>query len=485
MFTISIFSLSHLWYNMDNKIFSELGALYNSAFGSQVRSCIPIAGGGGNRRYYRLSAPASPVVVGVVGDSVAENRCFISLSRIFRNNGIPVPEIFAVSDDKLYYLEEDLGDTSLFSMLGSKDAERLVEDSLLNLVRMQSVPSAEWKDAVTSAPFSRRQVFWDLNYFKYEFLKADGVDFNEETLEDDFGRFADSLLSSDVPMGFMFRDFQSRNVMVRDEKVYFIDFQGGRLGPCIYDAVSFLWQARAGFSDSFRRRMISLYAGKLAEAMPGVSADSLLRSVSRFALFRTLQVLGAYGFRGLVEKRAHFIQSIPQALENLRTLLDEDAAADMPELERVCRELCNSERFLPSAHEGLLIKVFSFSYKRGYPEDLTGNGGGFMFDCRGMHNPGRYDEFKPLTGRDKPVIDFLKDRGEAEPFADSALEIVSPAVECYLRRGFNDLQIGFGCTGGRHRSVFCAERLAHALKDKYPQAQVMLIHREQGIMETL
>lgn len=469
---------------MDSKIFTELGALYCNTFGIFPRSCVPVAGGGGNRRYYRLSAPDSPVAVGVAGDSFVENHSFLSLSRVFRSNGIPVPEIYAVSEDEMYYLEEDLGDTSLFSLLASDEAELLVEKSLLNLVRMQAVPGPEWKDAVSSAPFSRRQVFWDLNYFKYEFLKPAGVDFDEEALEDDFGRFADSLLSSDVPMGFMFRDFQSRNVMVRNGEVYFIDYQGGRLGPCIYDAVSFLWQARAGFSNAFRNRMISLYARKLAGTMPDVSEDSLLKSVPCFALFRTLQVLGAYGFRGLVEKRAHFIQSIPQALRNLRSLLDGGAAADMPELERVCRELCLSERFIPSAHEGLLIKVFSFSYKRGYPEDLTGNGGGFMFDCRGMHNPGRYDEFKPLTGRDLPVMEFLKERGEAEPFADRALEIVSPAVECYLRRGFSDLQIGFGCTGGRHRSVFCAERLAHALKDKYPQTRVMLIHREQGINET-
>ena len=277
----------------------------------------------------------------------------------------------------------------------------------------------------------------------------------------------------------MFRDFQSRNVMVCDGKPYFIDFQGGRRGPGIYDAVSFLWQAKAGFSDDFRSKMLDYYF-EMRHVLAGENRDYVRerKLTYDFALFRTLQVLGAYGLRGLVERKAHFIESIPPALRNLRSLLSSGAADDYPELKRICNEICNDARFKENESGALHIKVFSFSYKKGYPADYTGNGGGFMFDCRGMHNPGRYQEYKSLTGRDRAVIDFLEERGEVQEFVRKAVDIVSPSVETYIRRGFSNLQIGFGCTGGQHRSVYCAEHVATILADKYPEATVTLIHRE-------
>ena len=327
---------------------------------------------------------------------------------------------------------------------------------------------------------------WDLNYFKYEFLKPAGVDFNEDLLEDDFETFATSLVETDPRLwGFMMRDCQSRNVMLSPDPV-FIDYQGGRFGPCIYDAVSFVMQARARFSAEMRQELLRVYAKAFSEARR-IPSDVVLEAVCRFSLFRTLQVLGAYGFRGLVQKRAHFIESIPAALENLAALSAGGALDAYPGLSAAACSLLSESRFSPALmreDDGRLhVKVFSFSYKRGYPEDLTGNGGGFMFDCRGMHNPGRYDRYKPLTGRDPEVAEFLKERGEADLFAARAFEMVSPSVERYIKRGFSSLQIGFGCTGGRHRSVYCAERMARNIAESFPEVVVELIHREQNIKE--
>lgn len=260
----------------------------------------------------------------------------------------------------------------------------------------------------------------------------------------------------------------------------FIDFQGGRKGPVLYDAVSFLWQARAGFSSDFRKKMVEYYALEYCEG-DFIKAKKMLTALPLIILFRTLQVLGAYGFRGLVEHRAHFIVSIPGALSNLREMLIEGAVDSYPELKRIVEILIKDHRFSKlelSDKTPLTIEVFSFSYKNGYPDDFSGNGGGFMFDCRAMHNPGRYKQYKELTGRDSEVVDFLEERGEVQAFLSAAWSLTDPAVERYLRRGFNNLQIGFGCTGGQHRSVYCAEATAHHISAFFPEANVVLLHRE-------
>ena len=465
------------------KDMEELQSLYRARYGTPAAEVIRLAGAGGDRQYYRMRSD-SGCCIGTVGDSERDCRAFVGLDRVFYMHGVPVPEIYGVSDDMRCYIQQDLGDRSLFSCLGSDEWRGLAEDSLKALVRLQTVPESEWGPYAGYKPYSRRQVMWDLNYFKYEYLKPARIDFDEERLEDDMERLAEYLSGAAAgPQGFMMRDFQSRNVMIHDGKPLLIDFQGGRRGPVTYDAISFPWQAKAGLKPATREELMELYAFEYERAT-GTPARQILDAVRPLAFFRTLQVLGAYGFRGLVQKRAHFIESIPAALDNLSDLMNLPILDSCPELARVCREAI-AHSPAPARHDGLLIKVYSFSYKRGYPEDYTGNGGGFMFDCRGMHNPGRYAEYKSLTGRDKPVIDFLESRGEVQKFVADAEAIVSPSVECYLRRGFSDLQIGFGCTGGQHRSVYCAEAVAHAIKRKYPKAQVMLIHRERGIEETL
>lgn len=454
--------------------------LFARCFGDDcgIPSEVPLPQGGGDRRYFRLSAGGVGCIAAAVPDA-REGRCFVDLARIFSGQGCAVPRILAASADCTVYLQEDLGDTSLFSRLGSPGCEKLVRDTLRELVRLQNVPRALWTEACMSAPFSRRQVMWDLNYFKYEFLHPSGVIFDEDLLEDDFERMAEAITAiPDDFCGFMMRDCQSRNVMVTPDGPKLIDFQGGRLGPSLYDAVSFLWQARAGFSPEFRQEMLGYYASLYCGG-DGNRMRRMLAPLPDITLFRTLQVLGAYGFRGLVQHRVHFVVSIPQALQNLGDLLAQGALDSYPELKKVCSALVGG-RFAvrPSNGGRLRVEVFSFSYRKGYPEDLSGNGGGFMFDCRAMRNPGRYERYHSLTGRDKPVADFLEERGEVFAFLRAAWSLTDPAVERYLSRGFSNLQIGFGCTGGQHRSVYCAEATAAHLRRLFPEADIRLLHRE-------
>lgn len=460
-----------------------LSDLYLGRFGEKAVSIAKMPGAGGDRVYYRMRSE-SYGCIGTVADNREESSAFVGLTEVFGKYGVHVPEIYVTSDDNTYYLQEDLGDVTLLSMKGTEKWISVAEATVRELVKLQTVPMEAWGDKVAFKPFSARQVMWDLNYFKYEYLRPRKVPFDEDRLEDDFEVFAQSLTScSEVPEGFMMRDCQGRNVMVHDDTPWFIDYQGGRRGPVLYDIVSLLWQAKAALSAETRRHLLEEYAEEY-HRVAGTDMKILLDNHSDYALFRTLQVLGAYGFRGLVEHRAHFIESIPYALDNLAELLTAPVMSKCAELRKVCEYLC-SHNPVPKRHDGLTVKVFSFSYKRGYPEDLTGNGGGFMFDCRGMHNPGRYDQYKPLTGLDEPVRAFLEERGEIQPFLSHAEAMVRPTVERYLARGFNDLQIGFGCTGGRHRSVYSAEALGRRLAELYPEATVQIIHREQNITTTL
>lgn len=438
---------------------------------------LPLPQAGGDRLYYRLKGKGS-TCIGTFDSDINESRCFLNLARDFRSSGCAVPEILTSGDDCRFYLQEDLGDISLFSKLKGEDVESLVKLTLERLVKLQQIDISSWRGYVMSPEFCIRQVMWDLNYFKYEFLKPSGAMFDEELLENDFENLANRLIS--IPRaywGFMMRDCQSRNVMISDGPV-FIDFQGGRFGPCLYDAVSLLWQARAGFSPEFRDRMLQHYVGLFCGS--DSDAAEMLSFKNIIVLFRTLQVLGAYGFRGLVQHRSHFILSIPGAIDNVRDLIKDGALDEYPELKRVCRSLVEDDRYKKQSETGKLrIEIFSFSYKKGYPQDMSGNGGGFMFDCRAMHNPGRYKEYRTLTGLDSPVIKFLEERGEVQAFLYGAWSLTDPAIERYLSRGFTNLQIGFGCTGGQHRSVYCAEATARHVREFFPEANVCLIHREQ------
>ncbi len=439
---------------------------------------IPLPQAGSDRRYFRFSSDGKTLIATFVPDQV-EGECFVKLARDFHQAERAVPEIISVSDDYRSYVQEDLGDKSLFSILGSEDSIPLIKETLSRLAFLQKTPRELWHADCMAKDFCSRQVLWDLNYFKYEFLKPREVIFDEDRLEDDFERLSSKLI--EIPQkyyGFMMRDCQSRNVMLTEKGPVFIDFQGGRWGPVLYDAVSFLWQARARFSDDFKNEMLDHYCDCFCEG-DEIKKAGMLSSLKDMVLFRTLQVLGAYGFRGLVQHRAHFLLSIPPALSNLHGLLDSGDIDSYPEIKRCAEQLTkdiSSDRF--DKWIGLTVEIFSFSYKKGYPEDMSGNGGGFMFDCRAMHNPGRYAEYRSLTGRDKPVIDFLEERGEVQAFLNNAWALIDPAIERYLSRGFSNLQVGFGCTGGQHRSVYCAEHTAAHIREVFPEVNIKLIHRE-------
>lgn len=465
----------------------KLQQLFHQYTGREAETCQQLTAAGSPRRYYRLTASGSSLI-GAIGTSSQENGAFIAIARQMRKQGLPAPEIHAISNDRMRYLQEDLGDTSLFSILMEAQKRGEYNDTDIELLRsvMRLLPDVQWKTAEgfdfsnchPSPELNHRGIQWDLHYFKYCFLKATGLEFDEERLEDDFDHLADIILQ-DKGECFMYRDFQSRNVMVRDDKPWFIDFQGGRRGPIEYDLASFLWQARAGFSPSLRRELISEYIHSAQRYRSFDNEESFYQRLQYFVLFRTLQVLGAYGFRGYYERKAHFVQSIPMAIDNLRNLLAENNFADMPYLSAMLREMTTLPLFAPHVEDTVLtVRITSFSYKKGIPEDPSGNGGGFVFDCRAIHNPGRYDEYKPLTGYDEPVITFLDKEDAMQEFLTHVYGIVDYSVEKYLARGFKNLMINFGCTGGQHRSVYSAEHLATHLSEKYG-VRIILEHREQ------
>ncbi|MBR4432007.1 MAG: phosphotransferase, partial [Paludibacteraceae bacterium] len=353
-------------------------------------------------------------------------------------------------------------------------------------IQIEGARDMDWSVCYPVPAFDRKSIFWDLNYFKYDFLKLTGIDFSEPELEADFEHLADELLS--VPCdAFMYRDFQSRNVMIYQNEPYFIDFQGGRRGPIYYDLASFLWQAKANFPQSLRDQLLNAYFDELEKINHKSQIINHKSQIKTFVLFRLLQVLGAYGFRGLIEHKQHFIESIPFAIKNLSELftLNPDLQSAYPYIYTLSKSLIireASERLARDKGDSTLtIDILSFSFKKGLPSDPSGNGGGYIFDCRSTHNPGKYDEYKQLTGLDKPVIEFLESDGEILTFLDSVYQLVDHHVERFLERGFTHLQVAFGCTGGQHRSVYSAEATARHIRNKYPEANVCVQHRELNI----
>ena len=467
-------------------ITEELKKLYVAYTGHEPEQIDEMPASGSNRRYFRLKG--TPTLIGVSGESVEENRAFLYMAKHFREKGLPVPQVFIQSDNDLYYLQEDLGDTLLFNAIekGRKTSVFGEEEKILLRKTMRLLPAIQFAGAdgmdfgvcFPQSEFNSRSILWDLNYFKYCFLKATGLTFQEDRLEDDFQKMADVLLRSSSAT-FMYRDFQSRNVMIKDGEPWLIDFQGGRKGPVYYDVASFLWQAKANYPQSLREELLKEYIDALRTYQP-VDEAYFYAQLRHFVLFRTMQVLGAYGFRGYFEKKPHCIQSVPFAIETLRQLLQEPYP-EYPYLCQVLRELTEMKQFTDELQKRrLTVKVMSFAYKKGIPEDTSGNGGGFVFDCRAVNNPGKYERYKPFTGLDEPVIKFLEDDGEITTFLEHAYALVDASVKRYMERGFTNLSVCFGCTGGQHRSVYCAQHLAEHLNQTFG-VQVNLTHREQNI----
>lgn len=463
--------------------------LFEQFSGARPNQYRLLSGSGSDRVYYRLW-DQSQTYIGVYGSDIQENNAFFAVTNQMEACGIPTPKILCISEDKHAYLLSDLGDESLFFDHIAKGFTAQTIDllhktiSYLPRIQFEVAKNLDFSVCYPQVSFDKRTIFWDLNYFKYSFLKPSKIGFNDALLEDDFDALCADLLKTQSPT-FMYRDFQSRNVMIVNNEPYFIDYQGGRKGPFYYDLVSFVYQAKAAIPPAIRESLINTYKEALK---PYYQVDDALFSqqVALFALFRNLQVLGAYGFRGLIEQKAHFISSIPYAIQGLQQLLQSNDYSAYPYLQGILESLVEKYHTeLPQsciAPDQLCVDVYSFSYKKGIPTDYSGNGGGFVFDCRAIHNPGRYEPYKQLTGLDQPVIDFLEEDGEILPFMEHVYALADPAVERYIKRGFTHLQFCFGCTGGQHRSVYGAQHLAEHLAKKFG-VQVRLYHRERDIKQ--
>ena len=506
----------------------KLIELYKQWSGADPQNVQQLTAGGSNREYFRMTSSEGKSVIGCIGTSRDENHAFVYLANHFTDCKLPVPTILAVSNDELRYIQTDLGSVSLFDAIrGGREAggrytlkeQELLRRTIRELPKIQ-IAGADGLDFANCYPqpaFDSDSVLFDLNYFKYCFLKATEMDFHELKLEADFRLLAKDLTNADDAQGFLYRDFQARNVMLNSEgRPFFIDFQGGRKGPYYYDLASFLWQASAKYPYKVRRELVYEYYNAMKQLTEVPSPHHFVDRLSLFVLFRQLQVLGAYGFRGYFARKQHFIESIPPAMQNIRELLDERnfpypyltdilrKLTEMPRFQQVQTTMSRADGYKttslnpykPHPQDGpatfskydaqgpLVVRVYSFSYGKGIPEDESGNGGGYVFDCRSTHNPGRYEPYKQLTGLDEPVIRFLEDDGEILTFLDSVYKLADAHVRRYIQRGFTSLMFCFGCTGGQHRSVYSAQHLAEHIHEKFG-IEVRICHREQKITQTL
>ena len=473
---------------MEQQIKDQLISLFETHFKEEVNLFEQLPASGSYREYARIKSMHYQVI-GAYNHDIKENRAFLEFSAHFLSKGIPVPRIHAVSLDQRSYLQEDLGNTTLFDFLSKvRETEgfsaKIVEEYkkvLRQLPRIQLVAGKDidYSICYPREVFDKQSMMWDLNYFKYYFLKLAKIPFDEQALENDFEQFSDYLLAADGH-AFLYRDFQSRNIMLKDRQVYFIDYQGGRKGALQYDLASLLYDAKADIPDAEREELLEFYLEELSQ-YKGIDRQKFKSLFDGYVLIRVMQAMGAYGFRGFFEKKQHFLKSIPYALKNLEALLEKNTIEiELPELFKVLQAVGDSPflKSISSANDRLTVRISSFSYKKGIPKDRSGNGGGFVFDCRAIHNPGRYLEYKQFTGKDPEVQQFLEAKSTMAEFLAPVVSLVSHSVEVYLERGFNHLSVSFGCTGGQHRSVYAAEKLAEYLRNNYP-VTVVLQHREQ------
>ena len=495
---------------------NPLTHLYEAYFGYPPAHTEPITGSGSSRRYYRFRDNEGNTVIGVEGTDLEENVAFIALSRHFEARQLPVPHIICVSDDGMCYLQTDVGSESLFDLLAdgrAHDGHYSDEEvkwlhkamQLLPKVQFLGARDMDWQWCYPMPTFDREGMMYDLNYFKYCFLRLYGVECNDVKLQKDFHKLIDHLQVSDEECGFMYRDFQARNIIISDSgTLSLIDFQGGRRGALYYDLASFLWQASAKYPEILRRQLLTTYRNEACLYTTLPEEETFCQRLEQYVFFRMLQVMGAYGYRGLYQRKQYFLNSIQPALKQVKILVQQQKDR-YPYLCKVIEQIACTQHREGDVVDGkahscspvstpqtssstlktspLVITVWSFSYKKGIPEDTSGNGGGYVFDCRGSHNPGRYEEYKQMTGLDAPVIRFIEDDGEVPTFLTHVYQLADTHVQRYIERGFTSLMFAFGCTGGQHRSVYCAQHLAEYLHRKY-NITVYLHHREQHIDTT-
>jgi aminoglycoside/choline kinase family phosphotransferase len=478
------------------QILDAIHALHTKWAGKPARGIDVLPQSGSDRRYFRVHTHNGSSCIATYGNNIPENETFIYFAQHFRRHGLPVPEIYALNTEKNIYLQEDFGDLSLLNKLEAEGFTTNVYDLFkrslhqLALLQVKGHYGIDYNRCLTNKEFGKQAIMADLLYFKYYFLDALRKPYDKQKLIDDFEALSTYLTHTEYKY-FMFRDFQSRNILVRPGgSVHFIDFQGGMQGAPQYDVASMIWQARANLPDEWKESLLEDYIDSF-ESVIGEKVDRpVFRSqYNGYVLIRLLQVLGAYGFRGLFERKAQFLTSIPQALKNLKAfMLDRSPGIAVPEFRKVL-DICVLdeiiERFTPinaTEETPLVVRIYSFSYKKGMPADDTGNGGGFVFDCRGILNPGRLEQFKTQTGRDKGVKDFLEQQTRMPEFLNSVFDIVDITVEDYIRRGFENLSVSFGCTGGQHRSVYAADALARHLRNKFKVKTVVkhLVQEEKN-----
>jgi aminoglycoside/choline kinase family phosphotransferase len=472
------------------KIIDQIKALTEQAFGYSGVEVEVLPQSGSDRRYFRVYVNGKSYIA-CYGPNIQENKTFISFTNQFRKYSIPVPEIYAINERSDIYLLEDFGTVSLLDELEKNKYNSYVYDlfkkSLHSLAQLQVIAGEgiDYNMCLTAKEFGKQAILSDLLYFKYYFLDTLKYPYDKQALLNDFDSLTD-YLTKQVDLHFMFRDFQSRNVLIKDGEVHFIDYQGGMKGALQYDVASLLWQAKAELPEDWKNDLLSYYIDEVNQLLDGsINREKFIYQYNGYVLIRLLQVLGAYGFRGLFERKAHFLSSIPPAINNLRWFVEnKQIGIVLPELEK-CLRHCVSDEVLKSFESvratedsRLVVKISSFSFKQSIPEDETENGGGFVFDCRGILNPGRFAEYKSLTGRDKPVKDFLEQQTKMPEFLNSVYNIVDISVTDYLKRDFDSLMISFGCTGGQHRSVYAADALARYLKNKF-NVKVQVIHHVQ------
>jgi aminoglycoside/choline kinase family phosphotransferase len=455
-----------------------LKRLFEQHFHEPPQRIVPLQGelGGSGRQIIRLSS-ARNRAIGILYNVREENAAFLDFSRHFFRHGLPVPEIYADDLDAGAYIEQDLGDTTLFEFLSINrtgvaiapkvaDAYRKVVE-ILPKFQIEAGRDLNYGVCYPRGSFDRQSIVWDLNYFKYYFLRLAGISFNEQSLEDDFERLTEFLLGADRDY-FLYRDFQSRNIMLLGNNPYFLDYQGGRKGALQYDLASLLFDAKADLTPELRQQFLDHYLESVSD-YADIEREAFLKHYYAYVYVRILQALGAYGFRGFYERRPHFLQSVPYALKNLRWLLHNvELPIKLPTLIAAFESMLGSEKLLRIAKEvdNLVVHISSFSFHRELPKDESGNGGGFIFDGRSLPNPGREEKFKELTGKDAAVIEYLNQQESVHQFLASVYSLVDASVDNYQSRGFKSLMVSFGCTGGQHRSVFLAEQLAKRLRSR-------------------
>lgn len=466
---------------------NQITQLFANTFNEATTTIEKLPSSGSARIYFRICSK-SRTVIGAYNEDIEENEAFFSFTESFEKLGLKVPKIFSISSDRKFYIQSDLGNQTLYHSIwkGNEDGNEKtslchLKKSLSNLVQFQlkGKDSIDFTKCYPTSKFDGQAIQWDLNYFKYNFLKLAKVPFNEQLLENDFQTIIDNLskVSSDY---FMFRDFQSRNIMIIKDEPWFIDYQGGRMGPLQYDLASILYSPKTQLNDTKKELLLDFYIEQLQEEQ-NVDIDQFKSEYYNFVLIRVLQAMGAYGYRGLFEQKNSFIKSIPVAISNLNQLINSNKVLDLPELKRIIKHLATSHwaNKFELNENTLTLRVCSFSYKNGIPMDPSENGGGFAFDCRGLPNPGRYKQYKHLNGTDTEVINYLQEYAQVFEFQKNAQNITKISIEEYIRRGFKHLCVNFGCTGGQHRSVYNAEKFAQWASNNFP-VKVVLIHNEMN-----